>query len=153
MKKLIICAFLIFSVGILKAQKVQYAEVPPLDIPLMDRTWELIAKKTFKKTTNGKEIPVFPAALQAMNNKKVDLSGYMVAVKMGMTHTVFMLAVVPANQCQFCGMAGIPDMVEVHTVKPIRFTDEPITIVGKLVLKTPDDYSSNVFLVDADQYN
>jgi hypothetical protein len=146
-KKIIFFFLLLFSAGIVEAQNAL-----PFDIPLMDRTWEMIARKAIKKNANGKETVIFPAPLQAMNNKKTDLSGYMVLMKMGLTHNVFMLAVVPAAQCQFCGTSGIPDMVEIHTVKPVRYSDEPITIVGKLVIKTSDPYSANVLLVDADIY-
>jgi hypothetical protein len=146
-KSLIIVFFIFISAGNLKAQ------APSLrDIPLLDKTWEMIGQKSFKKIANGKEIPVFPAPLQAMNNKNTDLSGYMVPIKMGATHNIFMLSVLPTAQCQFCGTNGIPDMVEIHLSEAIPYTNDPITIVGKLVIKTADEFSSNVFLLDAKLY-
>jgi hypothetical protein len=142
--------FILLFTGVASAQEVQYSMPAPIDIPLMNRTWELIGKKTFKKISNGKQIPVFPKALWALNNKTVELSGYMVITKMGMNYNTFMLAVVPILQCQFCGEGGIPDMVDVHMNKAVPYSDDPVKFKGKLVLKTPDDYSTNVFLMNAE---
>jgi len=148
-----------------KAQ-VQYSDGPPAlgDIPLFDNNWALIGKKEYKKISEDKYAVVFPAALQAMNNKIYELRGYMVPMKAGMKHDTFMLAVLPLAQCEFCGMGGIPDMVEIHMTKAIYYTDDPITISGKLVLKSEVYesnlastsavvYESNILLVDAESHN
>jgi hypothetical protein len=151
MKRLVILiGFLALVIGA-RAQSM-YFDDTKLDLSLMNGTWDLIAQKKIKKITPTKEIAVFPARLNALNNKSVDLSGYMVPIKAGMTHTTFMLAVLPFAQCNFCGTAGIPDMVEVHLQKPIRYTDDPITIVGKLKLNTQNILTPNVLLVEASEY-
>jgi hypothetical protein len=179
-KKLIIFFLVLCSVSALKAQKVPVHKTPAKkataqkttaqipdpdsappalsDIPLLDRNWLLISKKEYKKVADNKYAVVFPAALQAMNNKVFNLKGYMVPMQMGMKHSTFMFAVLPLAQCAFCGMSGIPDMIEIHTAKPISYTDEPITISGKLVLKSEVYesnlvsnvvYPSNILVVDA----
>jgi hypothetical protein len=131
--------------------KAEYYASLPFDIPLMNDTWELIARKEYRKIDNNKSILVFPAPLQAMSNKSIELTGYMVPIKAGMTHSTFMMSVLPLNQCDFCGKGGVPEMIEVHMAKAIPYQETPIDIIGTLVLK-PDPYASNVFLMNAEEY-
>jgi hypothetical protein len=144
MKNLIFSLLLLISVS----AKAQYL----FEIPLMeDKNWSLIAEKHYIQKANGKSIPVFPARLQVMNNKVIELPGYMVPIKTGMLHDKFMYAIVPLIQCSFCGMDGIPDMVEVHLSKGVRYTYNLIKVRGKLVLNTTgDNIVTEVMLTDAE---
>lgn len=120
----------------------------PFDIPLMTENWELIADRTYVKTKDGKYIPTYPAGLKALNNKSIELPGYLIPFKAGRLHDTFMLSVVPLNQCDFCGADGIPDMVEVHLAKgetPLPYASKPITIRGRLVLNMTDNYYIPLF--------
>jgi hypothetical protein len=138
-----------------KGPQVTYTDAPsPNDLPFMNETWRLIAKKDVKKLADNKYVTVFPAPLQALNNRTVSMNGYMVPMKAGATHNAFMMAVVPLSQCEFCGTNGIPDMVEVHLKGSIPYTEGPLTVVGKLSLSSSIE-TSNVFLLDADadEYN
>lgn len=119
------------------------------DIPLMTKTWELIADRTYKLNTKKVWAASFPAALKSLENKVLEFPGYMIPVKAGMTHSMFMLSVLPTDQCQFCGEGDIPAMIEVHSNKPVRYSDKPIKIKGKLVLNETGDYRSELFLLDA----
>jgi len=132
MKSLFISVLLLMSIS----SKAQYL----FEIPLMgDKNWALIAEKHYIQKANGKSIPVFPASLQAMNNKIIQLPGYMVPIKVGMVHDKFMYAIVPLIQCSFCGTDGIPDMLEVHLARPVPYTYDLIKVRGKLVLNTSGD--------------
>lgn len=144
MKNLIICFLFLMSIS----SKAQYL----FEIPLMgDKNWTLIAEKYYIEKPNGKSIPVFPARLQALNNKIIEMPGYMVPMKAGMVHDKFMYAIVPIIQCAFCGTDGIPDMLEVHLAKAVPYTYNLIKVKGKLVLNTSgDNIVTEIMLVNAE---
>lgn len=120
------------------------------DIPLMNKTWELIADRTYKLNSKKVWAASFPAALKTLENKILEFPGYIIPVKAGMTHNLFMLSVLPTDQCQFCGEGDVPAMIEVHSTKPVRYSDKPVKIKGKLVLNETGDYRSELFLMDAE---
>lgn len=121
----------------------------PVHVPLMTSVWKLISEKKYQKNTSYKMVPSFPAQLKALNNKIIELPGYMIPIKAGIEHTGFMLAVVPYDQCAYCGQGDIPSMVEVHSRKGIQYSDRPVTISGKLILNESGDPRSEIFIVDA----
>jgi hypothetical protein len=96
-------------------------------------------------------VPAFPARLEALHNKAVELPGYMIPINADLNHREFMLAVVPMDQCPYCGQGDIPSMVEVKMVKEVGYTDKPVRIRGKLVLNKTGDLRSEVFLLEAEQ--
>jgi hypothetical protein len=120
------------------------------DIPLMTKTWELIADRTYKLNSKKVWAASFPTALKALENKVLEFPGYIIPVKAGMNHSLFMLSVLPTDQCQFCGEGDVPAMIEVHSKKPVRYSDKPVKIKGKLVLNETGDYRSELFLMDAE---
>ena len=147
MKKFSIIILIIFTA--IHSSNAQF----PFDIPLMTDKWELIADRGFVTNKEGKFVPVYPARLKALNNKPFELPGYLIPFKAGRLHDTFMLSVVPLNQCDFCGVDGIPDMVEVHLAKgetPLPYSGKPITIEGQLVLNMTDNYYKPLFtLIEA----
>ena len=124
---------------------------PPTHIPLMNDTWKLIGQRTYKKNADFKMVPAFPVRLEALQNKAVELPGYMIPINADLNHKEFMLAVVPMDQCPYCGQGDIPSMVEVKMVKELGYTDKPVKIRGKLMLNKTGDYRSEVFLLQAEQ--
>jgi hypothetical protein len=48
-------------------------------------------------------VPNFPTQLKALNNKLVELPEYYIPVKAESSSQEFMLAVVPYDQCAYCG--------------------------------------------------
>ncbi|GGH25111.1 hypothetical protein ACN9ML_04460 [Dyadobacter endophyticus] len=124
---------------------------PPAHIPLMNDTWKLIAQRTYKKNAEFKMVPAFPARLEALQNKAVELPGYMIPINADLNHREFMLAVVPMDQCPYCGQGDIPSMVEVKMMREVGYTDKPVRIRGKLMLNKTGDYRSEVFLLQAEQ--
>lgn len=120
------------------------------DIPLMTKTWELIADRTYKLNSKKVWAASFPTALKALENKVLEFPGYIIPVKAGMNHSLFMLSVLPTDQCQFCGEGDVPAMIEVHSKKPVRYSDKPVKVRGKLVLNETGDYRSELFLMDAE---
>jgi hypothetical protein len=122
---------------------------PPTHVPLMNDTWRLIAQKTYKKNANYKMVPAFPARLKSLENTEVELGGYIIPLKAEMELKNFMLAVVPYDQCPYCGQGDIPSMIEVVATDAVRHSDTPVKIRGKLVLNETGDKRSEIFLVNA----
>lgn len=123
---------------------------PPTHVPLMTNTWKLIAERSYKKNKDFKMVPTFPAKLEALQNKLVELPGYMIPINADVEHKEFMLAVVPMDQCPYCGQGDIPSMIEVKMTKELGYTDKPIKIRGKLLLNKTGDLRSEIFLLNAE---
>jgi len=125
------------------------AQAPPDHIPLMTNLWKMIAEKGYKQNKSFKYVANFPAKLKVYQNKEIELPGYIIPIKADFEHEKFMLAVVPYDQCAFCGQGDVPSMVEVHMAKALKHSDKPVRIKGKLLLNESGDDRSEVFLIDA----
>jgi len=157
MRNIIIATFIsILSIGLAKGQIEQFPEMNvPDHTPMMNSTWEAIDKMMYKVTYEGNKkvyTPTYPPVLKALENKIVELPGYLVPLNSGRTHSTFMLSVLPIMQCMFCGTNGIPPMVEIFMKKgtSIKFTEEPIKIKGKMKFN-PEPLKGNaeIQIVDA----
>lgn len=123
MKKIII--LFLFQLGFTTALHAQHA--------VNSATWQLL--NTFSiKTQNNKYVLYFPPDLKALGNKVIELPGYMVPIKVSKQHKEFMLSVLPVQQCAFCGSGDYPPMVLVKVDKPAPYTDNVMTVKGKLIL-------------------
>ena len=123
---------------------------PPTHIPLMNNTWKLIAGRSYKKNKDFKMVPAFPAKLEALHNKVVELPGYIIPINADLNHSEFMLAVVPMDQCPYCGQGDIPSMVEVKMGRELSYTDKPVKLRGTLMLNKTGDLRSEIFLLNAE---
>jgi hypothetical protein len=111
-------------------------------------TWEVL--NTFSlKSVNNKYILFFPPAVTALENKAVQLPGYIVPIKVGKEHKEFMLSVLPVEQCAFCGSGNYPPMILVKMQKPIPYTDRVVNIKGRLQLNKLGDNAPEYSLIDA----
>lgn len=157
MKQIIIAAIILFTTSSSFAQIRNYQNTDvPDHTPMMNKTWEAIDKMMYKVSTQGNKkvyTPHYPADLKKLENKIVDLPGYLVPLNSGRNHTTFMLSVLPVAQCQFCGTNGIPPMVEIFLKKgkSIKFTEEPLKIKGKMVFN-PEPLKGNaeIQIIDAE---
>jgi hypothetical protein len=111
--------------------------------------WNLIGLKYDKQVKPLVWQAIFPPALKAINNKVIELPGYIIPTKVGNSFTEFMFSIVPVASCPYCGSGDIPSMIEVKTLKPVAWTEEPITIKGKFVINDSGDSRSTFFLLDA----
>ncbi|MEO6686553.1 MAG: hypothetical protein ABIN24_11335 [Dyadobacter sp.] len=143
LKKIVFLFFFLVTGFVAKAQ-------PPTHVPLMTNTWKLIAERSYKKNKDFKMVPTFPVKLEALQNKLVEVPGYMIPINADVEHKEFMLAVVPMDQCPYCGQGDIPSMIEVKMTKELGYTDKPIRIRGKLLLNKTGDSRSEIFLTNAE---
>jgi hypothetical protein len=123
MKRIIV--LLIFQICLTCALYAQHA--------VSSTTWQLL--NTFSvKTQNNKYVLYFPPELKALDNKVVQLPGYMVPIKVGKEHKEFMLSVLPVEQCAFCGSGDYPPMVLINMQKPVPYKDKVVIVKGNLML-------------------
>ncbi|WP_029285349.1 hypothetical protein [Pedobacter sp. R20-19] len=114
-------------------------------------TWNLIGLRYDKQVEPLKWVSIFPPELMALNNKVIELPGFIYPTKVGAKFSEFMLSIVPIESCPFCGSGDIPSMIEVKMASAIPFTDKPIKIQGKFVINNSGDNRSDFFLLGAKQ--
>ncbi len=154
LKQIALIVGLIF--GGLAAQAQNLPGDIPDHTPMMNDTWEKINTLMYKVTHTGNQTiytPHFPDELLSIENKTVELPGYLVPLHGGRDHETFMLSVLPIMQCMFCGTNDIPPMVEVFVKKgrSVRFTEDPIKIRGRVVLNADiDKGNSEIQIMDAE---
>lgn len=75
----------------------------------------------------------------------------MVPIEPGRRHNVFLLSVLPVYQCMFCGQNGIPPMAEITMAGSAKlvFSEEPVTIKGKVYLNAKDESRAEIQLREA----
>ena len=154
-RNIILILFSILSIGVTRAQVGQFPEMNvPDHTPMMNSTWEAIDKMMYKVTYEGNKkvyTPTYPPALKSLENKIVELPGYLIPLNSGRTHSTFMLSVLPVMQCMFCGTNGIPPMVEIFMKNgSVKFTEEPIKVKGKMKFN-PEPLKGNaeIQIIDA----
>jgi len=110
--------------------------------PLQERdgvlSWSVLASVTTRAEKN-RLLPTFPAAVQALNQKKVKVQGFMMPLEPGEKQRHFLLSSVPTS-CSFCVPAGAEGLVEVFTQQPVRYSLEPVLVEGVLSVLSDDPY-------------
>ncbi len=130
MKKLIL--ILLILSGFNFAVKAQH---DPSD-QIMSENWDVIGSVDFKTGKNEEMFAIFGNDIKKHANKPFELEGYIVPIKDGMKQTKFFLSTLPINQCFFCGKNGVPIMVMVELLEPIKFTYQTVKVKGLLKLST-----------------
>jgi len=145
MKKVTIIFILILtSVFVTQAQVKMHKD-------MRTANWNLIGLRYEKQVEPLKWVSIFPPELLAINNKVIELPGYIYPTKVGSKFSEFLLSIVPIESCPFCGTGDIPSMVEVKMATPLPFTEKPIKIKGKFVINNSGDNRSEFFLLGATQ--
>lgn len=101
-------------------------------------TWALLSSVT-TKPDKTRLIPIFPAAVQALDKKTVKVQGFMMPLEPGDKQKHFLLSSVPTS-CSFCVPAGAEGLIEVRTKEPVRYSLEPVTVQGVLAVLNDDPY-------------
>lgn len=121
-------------------------EVKPIII-----NWSDLAQVKFSmsNSTNGSTAwkkPTFLAPLQALEGKKVSITGYF--LNLNKKNEWYMLSKNPMASCFFCGNGGPETVVMVKfTGKEMFNTDDVVTVTGILKLNSEDPYNS-IYLID-----
>lgn len=132
----IILLFVLFLLNTLPGSAQQATEEHFLDHrPLISNVWitfDLLMYKVSRQGGKTTYTPYFPEPLAKLNGKTVTISGYMIPIRAGRRHNVFLLSVLPIYQCMFCGQDGIPAMTEITIAdgKKAAISEFPVTIRG-----------------------
>ena len=130
MKKFIVIILLLSGFGF--AAKAQH---DPSD-QILSENWDVIGSVDFKTVKDTEMYAIFGNEIKKHANKPFELEGYIVPIKDGMKQTKFMLSTLPINQCFYCGKNGVPMMVQVELIEPIKFTYQTVRVKGILKLST-----------------
>ncbi|MBC7615629.1 MAG: hypothetical protein H7202_06140 [Pedobacter sp.] len=103
---------------------------------IMSENWDVIGNVDFKTVKETEMYAIFSNEIKKYAGKSFELEGYIVPIKDGMKQSKFMLSTLPINQCFFCGKNGVPIMVLVELVEPIKFTYQTVKVKGILKLST-----------------
>lgn len=88
MKKLFFLVFLCLGAQVLAAQVRVHTD-------MRTPTWNVIGLRYDAEIAPGKWGSVFPPALKALNNKVIELPGYIIPTKVGSKFSEFMFSIVP----------------------------------------------------------
>jgi hypothetical protein len=113
---------------------------------------DVVSWKTFAqvKMTRGQDriVPEFPPAVASLDQKQVKVQGFMLPLDTGEKHALFILSAVPPT-CGFCMPGGPEAVVEVRASRPLAYTDQPVTVSGKLSVLPSDPTGIFYRLTDA----
>lgn len=82
-------------------------------------------------------VPVYPAAVTALNQQVLRLQGFMMPLEAGTRQRHFLLASVPLT-CAFCTPGGPESMVEVRTRSPVTYTQGAVVVEGRFHVLNSD---------------
>ncbi|WP_343523755.1 hypothetical protein [Pedobacter sp.] len=142
MKKLVFLVVLCLGVQVLAAQVRVHTD-------MRTPTWNIIGLRYDAELAPGKWGSVFPPRLKALNNKVIELPGYIIPTKVGSKFSEFMFSIVPLASCPYCGSGDIPSMIEVKMVAAIPITEKPIKLKGTFLINDSGDDRSEFFLLNA----
>ena len=104
--------------------------------PLEERdgivSWRVLSAVT-TKPVNNRVVPTFPPAVQALNQQKVKVQGFMMPLEPGEKQRHFLLSAVPTT-CGFCLPAGPEGLIEVRTRNPVKYGVEAVVVEGRMVV-------------------
>jgi hypothetical protein len=113
---------------------------------------EIVSWKTFAQVeltrAENRIAPRFSEGLAALDQKEVKVQGFMLPLDVGEKHALFILSAVPPT-CAFCMPGGPEAVVEVRAKRPLAYTDDAVTVSGKLSVLKNDPTGIFYRLTDA----
>ena len=105
--------------------------------------WQQLAKITYKKEYNEimgfkVDVPVFSESIKKLEGNEITIKGYIIPIEGYKSHKEFVFSAFPYSMCFFCGGAGPETVMEVYAAEPVKYTDDPVTLKGKLELNNDD---------------
>lgn len=100
--------------------------------------WSQLLQVKYEYSNSQGYKPQFSENLKNLSGRQVILRGYMYPLDIGPKQKHFMLSYYPIASCFFCGGAGPESIVEVFPNVPIRTSQMPIMLQGKLELNNQD---------------
>jgi hypothetical protein len=119
--------------------------------PLPDRgdvvSWKLLAQVELVRQKD-RYVPQFARDVAALDQKQVKVQGFIMPLQMGDKQSHFVLTAMPQT-CSFCLPGGPESMVEVKSKTPVKYTFEPVVLMGTLSILKDDPTGVFYRLTDA----
>ncbi|MCF8168819.1 MAG: DUF3299 domain-containing protein [Rhodoferax sp.] len=119
--------------------------------PLQERAdvlqWSMLTDVKTRVDKN-RILPIFPASIQALDQKSQRVQGFMMPLEPGEKQRHFLLSSVPMS-CSFCIPGGPESMVEVKSKTPVKYTMDPVVVEGKFAVLKDDPYGLYYRVIDA----
>src|SRR5687768_384193 len=109
--------------------------------------WKTFAQVELERSST-RIAPRFSATVAALDQKDITVQGFMLPLDMGEKHALFILSAVPPT-CGFCMPGGPEAVVEVRAKSPLAYTDNAVTVSGKLSVLKDDPTGIFYRLTDA----
>jgi uncharacterized protein len=109
--------------------------------------WKTFAQVELERSSN-RIAPRFSDAVAALDQKQVKVQGFMMPLDVGEKHALFILSAVPPT-CGFCMPGGPEAVVEVRATRPLAYTDNAVTLTGRLSVLKDDPTGIFYRLTDA----
>lgn len=105
--------------------------------------WKTLAQVTYVKEYDDflgfkVDVPVFSETVKELAGTQVQIRGYIIPVEGYKNHKEFIFSAYPYNMCFFCGGAGPETVMEITAAEPVKYSAEPITLSGILMLNDED---------------
>lgn len=88
---------------------------------------------------NRRIVPVYPAAVSALHQKRIKVQGFMLPLEPGEQQRHFLLASVPPT-CAFCTPGGPESMIEIRTREPVKYRLDAVVVQGQFHVLRDDPY-------------
>lgn len=123
-----------------------------MGVALAAQAQDVVPWKTFSQVELARSAnriaPRFSEAVAALDQKEVKVQGFMLPLDVGEKHALFILSAVPPT-CAFCMPGGPEAVVEVRAKRPVAYTDDAVTVSGKLSVLKDDPTGIFYRLTDA----
>jgi hypothetical protein len=117
--------------------------------PLQEDTWKILFEVKYGDWLAYFN-PKFTDKIKALHQKTITIKGYLIPLQEQKKHTNFLLSAFPYDMCFYCGKAGPETVIEVTAKKPIKTTNEMITLRGTLQLNSQDPNHLFYIMPDAE---
>lgn len=127
------------------------AGLPP-PMPVLPELAGVVSWNTLSRVKQVKSkdriLPQFTKEIAALDKQEVKIQGFMMPLEPGERQKHFLLSVTPQS-CSFCLPAGPEGVVEVRSKTPIKYTDEPVVVSGRMSVLKEDPMGLYYRLTDA----
>ncbi len=99
-----------------------------------DRRWLVFAQASIAADdARGVYVATFPPAVQRLNGSRITITGYMLPIEASTLAAHFVLTR-RSTGCPFCPPNEPSEAIEVQAQQPLRYTQQPVTLSGRLRL-------------------
>jgi len=119
-----------------------------------NKIWKSLSKVSYsieEDESGSLYVPNFSDEAKQLEGKTVSVSGYIVPFDGMFKPQHIILSALPLSSCFFCGVGGPETVMEVFLKEPIKYTESPVKVSGKLKLNSTD-YEKLMYVLEDAEY-